>query len=137
MLHAREDYNGRVVDAQQKIPEDEPVFLLRGQDTFSIVALDEYADNVEMMLGENNPIVIGARMQVERFKKWQAEHDHKDPDMAESDVLVLDNETCPKCKKTRAESDTDGGPDTCAMCGRHYDKSKPGSYVDKMPDDAI
>ena len=31
MLHARKDYN-RIQDPENKIPEDEPVFLLRAQD---------------------------------------------------------------------------------------------------------
>ena len=34
MLHAREDYN-RIQDPEGKIPDDEPVFLLRGQDKLS------------------------------------------------------------------------------------------------------
>jgi len=32
MKHARQDYN-RIQDSEGLIPEDEPVFLLRGQDT--------------------------------------------------------------------------------------------------------
>ncbi len=31
MLHARKDYN-RIQDPENKIPEDEPVFILRAQD---------------------------------------------------------------------------------------------------------
>ena len=31
MKHAREDYN-RIQDPEHKIPDDEPVFLIRGQD---------------------------------------------------------------------------------------------------------
>ena len=33
MKHARNDYNNRIVDLEKKIPDDEPVFLIRGQDT--------------------------------------------------------------------------------------------------------
>lgn len=32
MKHARDDYNARIQDSASKIPEDEPVFLLRAQD---------------------------------------------------------------------------------------------------------
>jgi hypothetical protein len=32
MKHGRKDYNERIQDAAGIIPEDEPVFLLRGQD---------------------------------------------------------------------------------------------------------
>ncbi len=34
MLHTREDYN-RIQDPHNKIPDDEPVFLLRAQDRIS------------------------------------------------------------------------------------------------------
>lgn len=36
MIHARNDYQARIQDSENKIPADEPVFLLRAQD--SIVA---------------------------------------------------------------------------------------------------
>jgi len=39
MLHARKDYNERVQDTAKQIPEDEPVFLLRGQDALAIGAM--------------------------------------------------------------------------------------------------
>jgi len=34
MKHAREDYN-RIQDPDEKIPDNEPVFLLRGQDVLA------------------------------------------------------------------------------------------------------
>lgn len=33
MIHARNDYQSRIQDSENKIPADEPVFLLRAQDT--------------------------------------------------------------------------------------------------------
>ena len=42
MLHARKDYNERVQDSANLIPEDEPVFLLRGQDALAIGAMKAY-----------------------------------------------------------------------------------------------
>ena len=39
MKHAREDYN-RIQDPAGKIPENEPVFLLRGQDKFAPATLE-------------------------------------------------------------------------------------------------
>ena len=42
MLHARKDYNERIQDKENKIPKDEPVFLLRGQDALAIGAMKEY-----------------------------------------------------------------------------------------------
>lgn len=32
MLHARNDYQTRIQDSENKIPTDEPVFLIRAQD---------------------------------------------------------------------------------------------------------
>jgi hypothetical protein len=42
VLHARQDYQDRIVDLKHEIPEDEPVFLLRGQDIFCSTTLDFY-----------------------------------------------------------------------------------------------
>lgn len=41
MIHAREDYN-RIQDPDGKIPEDEPVFLIRAQDTIGWKIVEEY-----------------------------------------------------------------------------------------------
>lgn len=42
MRHAREDYN-RIQDPEGKIPDDEPVFLLRGRDPLAFKAVMFYA----------------------------------------------------------------------------------------------
>lgn len=42
MIHSREDYN-RIQDPEGKIPADEPVFLLRGQDQLACLAVAYYA----------------------------------------------------------------------------------------------
>ena len=43
MLHAREDYNERIQDSANLIPEDEPVVLLRAQDKLACKAVEYYA----------------------------------------------------------------------------------------------
>lgn len=43
MIHAREDYN-RIQDPANKIPADEPVFLLRAQDVLACKAVAYYAE---------------------------------------------------------------------------------------------
>jgi len=43
MLHARDDYNERVQDSESRIPDDEPVVLLRGQDELACMAVEYYA----------------------------------------------------------------------------------------------
>ena len=54
MKFTREDYNRRIVDLDNNIPDDEPVFLLRAQDLFAPTTLRHYASlltqhgNIEM-----------------------------------------------------------------------------------------
>jgi len=48
MKFTRDDYNRRIVDLDGKIPDNEPVFLLRAQDKFSSVTLKKYCDFLEV-----------------------------------------------------------------------------------------
>lgn len=43
MIHARKDYNERFQDAANLIPDQEPVFLIRGQDTVGHLAVRAWA----------------------------------------------------------------------------------------------
>ena len=52
MKHARNDYNGRIVDLQNKIPEDEPVFLLRAQDKLAPELLLQWAMKLRLLGGD-------------------------------------------------------------------------------------
>jgi hypothetical protein len=47
MRFTREDYNKRIIDTAGKIPEDEPVFLLRAQDVYAPSTLRHYAKLLE------------------------------------------------------------------------------------------
>jgi hypothetical protein len=47
MKFTRDDYNRRIVDLDGKIPDEEPVFLLRAQDKFSSITLKKYCDFLE------------------------------------------------------------------------------------------
>lgn len=47
MQFTRDDYTRRIVDLDGKIPEEEPVFLLRGQDQFAPATLRKYCDLLE------------------------------------------------------------------------------------------
>lgn len=51
MKHARGDYN-RIQDPAGLIPEDEPVFLLRGQDMMAFAAVRYYAKLVGLFGGD-------------------------------------------------------------------------------------
>jgi hypothetical protein len=47
MKFTRDDYNKRIIDKAGKIPEDEPVFLLRAQDVYAPSTLRFYAKLLE------------------------------------------------------------------------------------------
>ena len=47
MKFTREDYNRRIIDLEGRIPENEPVFLLRAQDKFSSLTLKKYCEFLE------------------------------------------------------------------------------------------
>ena len=67
MLHARSDY-ARIQDPENKIPANEPVFLLRGQDPFSPELLLRYAGKLRLSGG--NPDM--ARMVEDHAQKMMA-----------------------------------------------------------------
>lgn len=77
MRHAREDYN-RFQDPEGLIPQDEPVFLLRGQDEFAPQTLLFYANNVEQ---DNPEMARIVRNWAEEMLKWQDEVKVKSPDL--------------------------------------------------------
>jgi hypothetical protein len=88
MKHAREDYN-RIQDPAGLIPEDEPVFLLRGQDIFApeLVlawarkALEEAAVYVDGDMKTNLVhMSLLAQEQALRMMDWQKYQKHKIPD---------------------------------------------------------
>lgn len=79
MKHARDDYN-RIQDPENKIPEDEPVFLLRGQDIHAPDALRMYANSVERNGGDPE-VVQRTRDQAVLMCQWQINHKRKSPDI--------------------------------------------------------
>ena len=62
------------------IPENEPVFLLRGQDVAAPATLRYWAGTVEEY-GADATIVDAARHQAENMVQWSAPHEGKVPDM--------------------------------------------------------
>lgn len=88
MKHAREDYN-RIQDPAGLIPEDEPVFLLRGQDMFApelvlawvrkaIDQANTYVDGPQKANLVNMALL--AIEQVTRMWDWQVHNKAKIPD---------------------------------------------------------
>lgn len=84
MKHARADYD-RIQDPAQLIPEDEPVFLLRGQDICAPRAVEVWAELAENM-GAEPEIIRAARAQAKRMRKWQDGY-FKVPDMPKAAAL--------------------------------------------------
>ncbi len=81
MKHARSDYD-RIQDPAGLIPDDEPVFLLRGQDRLAPDLVEIWARSAEAAGAAPN-IVAAAREQVARMLHWQLSHGDKLPDMPE------------------------------------------------------
>lgn len=77
MKHARSDYN-RIQDPAGLIPEEEPVFLLRGQDKFAAEALRYYAHLVKHQRDPDMRIYIATLQQAEAMDLWPKK---KMPDM--------------------------------------------------------
>jgi hypothetical protein len=79
LKHARADYD-RIQDPAGLIPEDEPVFLIRGQDINAPHTLLDWADRAEKN-GAAATIVKAAREQAVEMVLWQKRHAAKVPDM--------------------------------------------------------
>lgn len=79
-LHARPDYQGRFVDTHGKVPDDEPLFVLRGQDAAAPAAVRAWA-NVAEELGASADIVALAREHACTMEAYQSEHGGKVPDL--------------------------------------------------------
>lgn len=79
MKHARKDYD-RIQDPSGKIPEDEPVFLLRAQDEVAPEVVEVWALCAHKA-GASNDIVEHAYEHAKLMRKWQAKHGCKVPDM--------------------------------------------------------
>lgn len=79
MKHARPDYD-RIQDPAGLIPKDEPVFLLRAQDTCAPHALVEWIES-SRALGVDEEMLAAAERQLTAMAEWQREHGHKAADM--------------------------------------------------------
>lgn len=79
MIHARKDYD-RIQDPAGLIPEDEPVFLIRGKDKVAAAAVEKWADLAESE-GADPEIVSTARKHAEVIRAYQARMGSQIPDM--------------------------------------------------------
>ena len=79
MLHARSDYN-RIQDPENKIPKDEPVFLLRGQDVLAPVLLLQWAKELRLRGGSSKMAHMVEKHALEMVI-WQNTNKCKLPDL--------------------------------------------------------
>jgi hypothetical protein len=78
MKFTRDDYNRRIVDLDKKIPEDEPVFLLRAQDLFAPSTLRHYASYLSQH--GNNEMAEELYKHASNMVLWQKTKQVKLPD---------------------------------------------------------
>lgn len=89
MLHARPDYN-RIQDPLNKIPFDEPVFLLRGQDRTAAALVQAWAD-VNDKSGGDAAMSEMARVHAAKMEQWPTKKLADLPDSeTESQMLQVD-----------------------------------------------
>ena len=75
MKHAREDYN-RIQDPANKIPMDEPVFLIRAQDVCAPQVVAYWCEQAKSA-GADPSIINAAKAQVKVMIDWQMTHRNK------------------------------------------------------------
>ena len=71
MLHARKDYNRRVQDSENKIGEEEPVFLLRAKDNLMVPMLYHYLKLLRKFDGYDRETEKGVLRHIERTVTFQ------------------------------------------------------------------
>lgn len=80
MKHARQDYNKTIVDLASKIPEDEPVFLIRGQDISGPATLRFWARR-HIENGGDEELAHTVQGWALEMEKWQKNHNCKIADI--------------------------------------------------------
>lgn len=85
MKHARLDYN-RIQDPENKIGEDEPVFLLRAKDMFAPQTVSAWADVIAA--NGNQELADIAYDWAVVMLEWQRKNGCKRPDMPMGDNIA-------------------------------------------------
>lgn len=130
MIHARPDYN-RIQDPAGKIGDDEPVFLIRGQDKSGPSTLRFWADN-NLALGGDPELSRLAREHAIAMESWQQHHKAKAADLPKlthvcgSQGFGAPEDTCPACQPSTVgrhashvvrSSDSSSYDYKCVNCG--------------------
>lgn len=69
MKHARKDYNERIQDSANLIPEDEPVFLIRAQDQIGADAVRAWA-HLHQLNGGSDVAYLLAIRHADQMEAW-------------------------------------------------------------------
>jgi hypothetical protein len=101
MFHARPDY-ALLQDPRGKIPRDEPVYLLRGQDQKAQACLKLWCD-LAVKDGSDPALIEATRQQILRMDNWQLKFAKKKSDMPK----VAEPGTTPEVKKGQEWEATD------------------------------
>lgn len=80
MKFGRKDYDRRIIDIDNKIPVDEPVFLLRSSDIYAPQLLLEWA-KLMMLNGGSPEMAKNVIDHAQSMLKWQRDNGKKTPDM--------------------------------------------------------
>lgn len=83
MKFGREDYNGRIVDKDGLIPDDEPCFILRAKDVCAPKAIMAWISEY-MMKGGDSKLATNALSTVQEMLEWQKANGCKLPDSSKS-----------------------------------------------------
>lgn len=82
MKHARSDYDERIQDSANLIPDDEPVLLIRGQDVCAVDAINAWI-GAARSVGADPELIAGIERHRERVIEWQEDARWKVPDAPE------------------------------------------------------
>jgi hypothetical protein len=132
MKFGRDDYNKRIIDTENKIPVDEPVFLLRAQDKFAPELLLRWAMKVRLEGGDPN-VAAEAEGHAQKMLDWQKIHGSKTPDMyrdSKEKQFIAD-----KLKDILYNSSKLNINELTTWLGKYYDTSDPNNLMVLMPVD--
>lgn len=101
MRPGRPDYDGRIVDRQQRIGEQEPVFVLRAGDEFAPGLVTLWAEQMYARGGDPRLIAM-AHEQARRMSAWQRAHGSKVPDLP-GDVIEIKADDGPRRRTVYGE----------------------------------
>ena len=95
MIHAREDYKC-IQDPSGKIPEDEPVFLLRGQDPLAPRLLKIWANELARQGGDVNMCKMVSEHS-NAMIAWQKTHPTHIPDLPTNPSKIVTAKDTDQC----------------------------------------